>query len=120
MGPYNNLWISVFDRHGSIDTVVSGEAINLTTMNTIKKMLVYKVIALAIALLAILCWEQVRTPVIDWYDGDAVVVERPKDEPTEFELFIASQEVQDSLHLMFKRHQREELTAEITELESKL
>lgn len=58
-------------------------------------------------------------PVMNFLEGEEVVFERPAAQPTEFELWVASEEVKAELELMFKRHKRDELNEQITELESK-
>jgi len=51
-----------------------------------KKLGIYFAAVTAVAILAITGWEQVRTPIVDWYDGDTVIIER-KHEPTEFDMY---------------------------------
>jgi len=65
-------------------------------------------------------WEAfLEAPVQSWWAGEPVTYERPTPEPTEFELWMAASTTKAMLDLEFKRHQRDSLNEEITELESK-
>ena len=74
------------------------------------------ILATAFIVATVLTWETFRPNVVSVFEGEAV--ETPKEEPTDFELYVASNEVQEELELMYKRHQRDKLTQEITELET--
>lgn len=85
------------------------------------KTIIYRAIAVAIFIAMILAsiilgWEMVRPTVVSKFEKEEIVT--PKEEPTEFEMYVASKEVQEELGLMWKRHQRDELNKEITELET--
>lgn len=85
----------------------------------IKKIAKWFLIALLAVLAVIIGWETVRPTVVGWIPDNTVVYQAPKDEPTEFELWQKSDEVQQQLDLMYKKSQRDALTKEITDIESK-
>jgi hypothetical protein len=58
-------------------------------------------------------WEQVRAPIAEWYEGDTLVLERMRPEPSEFELWVKTPDVQAQLNLMYERHLIDESEAEL-------
>ena len=90
-----------------------------TITSIIKKALKYISYAVVGAAIVIGCviagWETVRPTVVGWYGGDTVITESVTEPATEFELYVASQEVQEQLQLMFMKHQRKLLDEQIAE-----
>lgn len=86
----------------------------------LKKFLVISAIAIAIAIAAVIAWEQVRTPIINWYSGEEATWERPVEEPTEFELYRNTPEAIEANQLMFDRKKLEEAEAELEAKEAEL
>lgn len=103
----------------------SAGSINQSTMKNkiqllIRKVVRYTLIAIILASLLIVAWEAVRPNVVTLLESEPVVIAREVDEPTEFELYVASKEVQDELNLMFKKQKRKELDDEIAKSEGLL
>ena len=89
-------------------------------MNSIIKKLVRAVLwGLLFATITVVAWETVRPTVTSWIPDNTVVYRAPAPEPSEFELWQKTDDVQEQLALMYKKYQRDELTKEITDLESK-
>lgn len=86
---------------------------------TLKKIARWFLVALVAVLVVILAWEAVRPTVVSYIPDNTVVYNAPKAEPSEFEMWQKTEEVQTQLDLMYKKHKRDELTKEITDLESK-
>lgn len=75
------------------------------------------IVTLGLAALAVLLWEAALRPtVVSLIPEHTVVATSTPDVATDYELYVASQEVQETLQLMFKKHQRDVLDAEILEL----
>lgn len=83
-------------------------------MKTLKKLLIP-----AMFIAGVVVGLYAYTPINNALEGEEIVFERPTPQPTEFELWAASDEVKSELELMFKRYKRDELSKEITDLESK-
>ena len=88
----------------------------ITMKKYIKLAIRILILATAFIVATILTWETFRPNVVSLFEGEPV--ETPTEEPSDFELYVASKEVQEELELMYKRHQRDQLTQEITELET--
>ena len=86
-------------------------------MKTIKSVLKKVVIGLILFLCAIALtiggWETVRPTVMDKFQKEEVVQVSEIEPATEFELYVASEEVQEMLQLEFMKHQRKMLDDEI-------
>ena len=86
-------------------------------MKTIKSVLKKVVIGLILFLCAIALtiggWETVRPTVMSKFDGETYVSPIVVEPATEFELYVASEEVQEMLQLEFMKHQRKMLDDEI-------
>ena len=81
----------------------------------------YSLLAIIIAMaITIGVWEHFRAGLVRLFDSPTVTVERTVDAPTEFELYVASKEIQDELKLMFLKHQRKELDDQIAKSEGLL
>ena len=79
----------------------------------------YSLLALLVVMaITIGVWEQYRDGMIRLFDSETIVYERPVEEATEYELYVASQEVQDELKLMFMKHQRKVLDDQIAKTEN--
>lgn len=84
---------------------------------TVKKVLLFVAFIAAVKLFTVIGWEWVGEDFVNGlFPENTVAVEREAVEVTDFELFVASPEVQTELELMFKKHQLQELEAEIKEL----
>ena len=87
-------------------------------IKTVVKKIMLGLLVLAMVIAGVIIgWEVVRPTVVGSKDAPHIL-EREVTPPTDFELYVSSKEVQDELALMFKRHQRDTLTKEITELET--
>lgn len=83
----------------------------------LKRTAVVAIVVLIALTVVITSWEVVRPDIVDKF-SHKTEIKREVPEPTDFELYVASKEVQEELELMWKRHQRDTLTKEITELET--
>lgn len=90
---------------------------------TKKKLIIWAVAIVTLMLTTVIGWEQIDGPLADWYDGEEVVFERMRPEPSEYELWLKRVEVQEQLTVMFERYQLNEKDAELkaqqVELEKK-
>lgn len=89
-------------------------------MNKIKAVLKYLIILIVIATVVVIAWETVRTSVVSAFESEPIIFEREIEPATEYELWLAEQDVQAELELMFKKYQRKELDDEINAIEGKV
>lgn len=85
------------------------------TKHVIKRAIQFTLILAAFVALVIFAWEltPARDSVVTIFDSEPIVYERTPEEVSEFELYVASQEVQQELKLMYMKHQRQVLDEQI-------
>lgn len=78
-----------------------------------KRITLYTFGMLAALALIITVWEQVRPGFVHLFESPTVEAHQYVEPATDFELYVASKEVQDELHLMFLKKQRKDLDDQI-------
>jgi hypothetical protein len=84
-----------------------------------KKALYYSLSVAVLTALIIFAWEQARPTVLNFLTEETVL-ERVVEGPTDFELFVASVDVQKKLNLMFEQYKIEEKQKELDSLQKEL